>query len=192
MPFTIENLRQRIGLQPTDNSRDADLILAQEMAMSLAERYCDRGFEYKLETELFTHVSGGTISLYRYPVDQIITLDVINGGARAYHLEPKTGLIHFDGDVHEHEITVEYMGGFNPMPPDLMLALLQIFDAVWPLYSGSGGGGPMAGNIESVTLTGVGTIRYGAGIDSSDDSGSASPYIGAAASILSLYKREYC
>ena len=203
MPLSLETLRVRIGLQDTDSTRDAEISSALKTALAFCETYCDRKLILQHDKETFTHVSGGTVSLHRYPVSRIVSMDAVNGNSRSYHLEAMTGLVHFDGHVHDHELTVQYDGGYfvtgmhDPvefpgelveMPEDLLFAILQVFDKVWAAQSG-GGAAVATGGVRSFR---VGDISLGFDTGAAASSAASQGAFGgmvdpAAAAILSLY-----
>ena len=185
----LATVRARVGLADTDTSRDAELEAALHMSLELMENYCNRKFAYEASaSERFTHVSGGTVSLERYPIERIDNIVIADGSKSAigFHLEADTGLIHFDGHVHEHQMDVTYAGGYHTLPFDLALALLMVFDGVW--NGMSGGGSVAAGAVESATITGVGTVRFntGAASDAAAGGGLVTP---DAIAILGNYRR---
>ena len=201
--ITQESMRVRIGLQPNDQSRDADIDVAAEVTMSIIEDWCYRKFPFKSDQEeTFTHVNGGTISLIRYPVWEIHTLQTDGSDIQGFHIESKTGLIHFDGGhVHSHEIKVNYAGGYplkdywDPlshdfnvefMPAALQMATMLLFDNVWSRMENTGGG--ISGNVESVTLTQVGTVRFATG-DAAQSSGGL--LTNEIMNLLEPYRRAY-
>ena len=186
MPIRIEDVRARIGLQPTDTSKDTELAVALETSLAVAEAYCNRKFKSQRDTETFTHIDSHVVSLRRYPVDTIIN---VSPNGFDYHLEKETGLIHVDGRVHKHALTIEYDGGYVAIPSDLGFAILMIFDSVWGTLQGDGQA--QTGGVESVTLADVGTVRFSTSKSSSGDEDFAGlPF--KVRSILDFYRRELC
>ncbi|RLC00591.1 MAG: hypothetical protein DRH90_18115 [Deltaproteobacteria bacterium] len=185
LPVPIETLRVRIGLESSDASRDTDIQTASDTALALMAIYCDRYFDELIGgTEIFTHVSGETLGLKRYPVTQIQSMvDSNTNDVSAYHLGELTGIIHFDVPGRFHELTVVTDAGYaeGEFPDDLMVAYYQIFDQQMLAIET---GGQSASNIESVTVADVGTVRYG-----STDASSGSYVPPLSQSILDAYKR---
>ena len=167
MEFTLDTLRDRIGLQPTDTSKDTELTFAMELCIQLMERYLDRKLLIGDEVEKFTHVIANKISLIRYPLHSIASINGIKN--IGYHFNEETGWVHFDGAVFEHEITVEYNGGYTVLPGDLVYAALLIFDGVWGAIEG--GATVAAGEISKVVLQDVGSVTYTTGGSSGSVSG---------------------
>jgi len=180
-PVPIETLRERLGLDSADASRDAEIAQFNAAAFALMANYCDRYFQEVLGGEQeFVHVSGETLSLDRYPVTQITSM--VNGDGREismYHLGKVTGLIHFDYPFAFHLLTVVTDAGYaeGEFPADLLTAYYAIFDQQEE-------SGVSNTNIESVTVADVGTVRYG---KTDSMSGGFIPVV--AGSILDSYKR---
>jgi len=159
MEFTLDTLRDRIGLEPADTSKDVELTFSMELVISLMERYLDRRLLIADEVEKFTHVIANKISLIRYPIHSITSINGIKH--LGYHFGEETGIVHFDGAVLEHEVTVEYNGGYTVLPNDLVYAALLIFDATWGAIEG--GATVAAGAISKVVLQDVGSVTYNTG-----------------------------
>ena len=157
--YEIEKLRVKAGLIPTDTSKDTELESAADVALSIAEGYCDRYFLKATQEETFVHILNRSVLLKRYPVESITTFDP----KFRYHIDMPVGAILFDGNVFEHELKITYEGGYDPVPDDLELALMMIFEKV---YSSSIA--PMSSG-DSVKSAKIGdlSITYGAGEGSS-------------------------
>lgn len=193
-PVPIEDLRVRIGLDPADASRDADITAASNLALSMMANYCDRYFDQVVgDEESFTHLRAETAALKRYPIVEVTAIE--DQDARAitttYHLGRYTGTIHFDGHVRFHEMKVTFTGGYaeGEFPDDLLYAYYQIFDQ--QMEAIDSGTSPSAANISSVTVADVGTVRYNAdSIPTPEMGGGFLPP--TARSILDYYKRYQC
>lgn len=164
MIYTIEFFRERIGLASADASQDDDINAALSAAYGYAEIYCDRKFEWSADTEIFTHFYGDTISLRRYPITQINSID---GTELSYHYSVQDGLLYFDGVARSHEITIDYEGGYHESadsmhpyvwPDALAFALLGIFDNVWSQMQ-AGATFVTGGIVKNVNAAGI-SISY--------------------------------
>lgn len=192
---TLELLRQKVGLQANDASKDQMIIVAWQGAYQWLEVYLDRFLDPDgVKSEVFTHVTGGTISLKGYPLQGIVSItDVYGNDITAYHYESTTGLIHFDGHVVSHELSVDYYMA-NPVTGPLWLAVVQVFDQVWAGMQATGGAAALgAGVVKAVTSDGA-RVEYfdpSSGGDSAVgiDPGSGLP--AATVAMLAPYKREY-
>lgn len=141
--FTIEEMRVHVGLEATDDSQDAAINAAMEVAIGMAEAYADRKFQLAEDTESFTHVAGYSIQLHRFPVIEItsvLSTEEPPSSLPPYHAHLTRGILYFDGRVVSHALTVIYEGGYGPLtvPAELRWALYRIFDAVWNIETGSG------------------------------------------------------
>lgn len=185
----IVTLRARAKLVSGDTSRDADIAVAMKMGMSLIERYCDRKFTRDSDTEEFTHHSGRSVSLHRYPLESITSITCDGTTSKVYHEDKLNGYVHFDGRIQAHRMTVKYIGGYAVIPEDIQMALLAVFDSVWEVNYAGG----------SVSTGGIKTIRAGdlsvtydnassGGIDKSGAFGGLLPP--TASLILDLYMRH--
>ena len=179
-------LRLRAGLNATDASQDAELNRVLGIAVALVEQYLDRTLAHGTEIEKFTHVDGASISLRRYPLESITSINP----AREYHAENRTGLLHFDGAIREHEIEVRYTGGYSQadLPADLALAIEHVFGDLWTIKDGgaassSGVKTVRAGDLSVTYATGGAAGQGGGG----SYGGTFSPMVAA---ILDLYVRE--
>lgn len=190
---TIEQLRARAGLEAGDTSKDTELQAAYATALAICENYTDRKFTAAADTDNFTHVTGYSLSLSRYPVTDI-TLLTVDGQERTsqdYHQDKRSGLIQFDYLLVAHEVHVEYSGGYDPLPADLDLAVWSVFDNAWHLNQ-AGGGGSLADSVKQINITGVGSIAFDSQVDSASAGGFAAGLIPpGAAAILDHYVRHH-
>ena len=193
MIYSIEFFRQRIGLDSSDGSRDADIEVALSTAFGFAELYCDRKFEWQAESETFTHFVGDVVSLIRFPLTDIID---VTGTELEYHFNAMTGLIVFDGCVRAHELIIDYEGGYHDTalpehpytwPPALAFALLVIFDNCWSALNGQSSS-VATGMVKSIKAGADLGITYETANATTNDYGGLIP--AAAAAHLNLLKRE--
>jgi hypothetical protein len=197
MTITIEQLRVRVGLDANDTSKDADIILVQGTANSLIEAYLDRWLTEDAYIEQFTHEVNGHISLRAYPIVAIDTVMSTSGRNVNYHVNIEDGLVFFDGISAEHQLTIEYVGGYGmtyPMPPGIELAILLTFDQVWAGMTATADNiGVMSGVVKSIAADGANisfdTSASGSASDAYDtDTGLPGNVIG----MLRFYRREFC
>lgn len=183
-------MRFWLKIPASDTSHDDYINAAINITTSLVESYLDRRLAYDTDKELFTDVQGHTLSLRRYPIEDILTSE------KDFHvIDKEKGLVHFNGIAVKGAIEIEYTGGYGDlyrMPEDLLLAMVNVFDSVYARISegGGGGGGVAAGEISRVTLADLGTVTYTTGADAdSGGSGIADSPLGASVFILDLYRR---
>lgn len=190
----IEDLRRRVGLDPSDPSRDEALILADEVATAMLETWLDRKLQNAADVETFTHFDGSLVSLRRYPLTEgSVTVDGATGDV-AFHVDAELGLVLFDRRLHEHQVTVAYEGGYLVLPPALYAVLMLVFDDVWRALSAGGQG--QTGEIRSITIPDVGTMQYASGQYASGSGNGSLPGIDYGippqyASIVELYRRQH-
>lgn len=200
MAFDLATAKAKLSI--TDNTQDVVLQASLDAALNLAEKYCDRLFMYATQRATFYHVDSERLQLRRFPVDQEIKFEP--KGAK-HHVHKIQGILILDSDRVHDEVHFDYSGGYKVLPPDLELALWQIFNSIWQLNTSGGAGGgstPVAsGAISRITLQDVGSISYNTGGSSGSgaagngasriaESGSPVPF--TALSILDLYRLESC
>ena len=98
MTWDLAAGKARLGIAAGDTTKDAFVTAALNASLALAESYCDRKFLYAAERATFNHPRGASLSLPRYPLEQItaVTGDT-TGAAIKYHMESGTGLVILDG-----------------------------------------------------------------------------------------------
>lgn len=195
MTAILPILRVRVGLAEDDTSKDAQLTLDFNTAVALAENYCDRKFEYKEDAlEYFTYDSDKTISLERYPVAAITSVTTFDNQivTPPIRFDRKSGVVYLCGYANDEELTIEYSGGYQVFPPDLLQAFLFIFDGVYKGNSGSSGGGGMpTGDIKAISVPDVGRVEFATDSSGSGEAGAWGLIPDTATAILSTYRREY-
>ena len=192
--FDLKNAKDRLGIPSADTTKDAYITASIEASIAVAENYCKRYFMEKLETVEYVWVNAYTIQLLRYPVQSVHTLQVSGNSVPKYEVNKEAGLIIFNGRVSDKNIHIHVDAGYAVLPSDLELALWSIFDGVYAQVS-SGGGGASTDGIDSVSITGVGTIRYkasgaAAAMAVKPGAGGAIPML--ALNLLDNYKLEVC
>ena len=182
--FDLTTAKTRLNI--TGTTQDAALQVALDAALAIAEGYCDRKFMHNsTQVETFTHVSGTSVSLIRYPLDADPTL----AGDRAnysFHTDWQNGVIHCDDFVVDHKLKVTYSGGYVTLPADLEFALWGIFDGVWTQMQSAGS--VSAGGVDKISLVGVGSISYSGG-SGGGSGGSGDPVSGYVQAVLDGYRR---
>ena len=188
MTVQIEDLRARIGLVAGDTSRDAELLTARAVSIAFMENYCDRKFEFDQQRETTTHFVGQAMHLKRYPIDHVYFVrDADQAVINDCHIDQERGIIFFDRGIARHKIDVFYEGGYKEFPNDLLAAFWMIFDQQ---IATGGGVGLAAGEIQSVTLADVGTVRYATGAAAAE-AGGAGFLPDSAAALLEAYCRRF-
>lgn len=175
MAYDLAAAYLRTGI-PT--SPDADVLLQGELdvALAIVEQYLDRLLLFASGEVEVLMVHQPSIQVTRFPIADVASISnapstavgppvgsPINHGV--YEIHNDAGLILFTHPIVSRRVVVEYSGGYQDLPADLLLALWAVFDAVHAVNdpAGAGSGGLQAGAVESVTLTGVGTVRFASG-----------------------------
>lgn len=179
--FDLATAKIRLGI--TGNAQDAQVQLALDTAMAVAERHCDRRFAYSSDVAKFYNFEGDTLFLPRYPLEAVFFTRGLPETIKVHH---RLGTVEIGAYFRADEIEVNYSGGYQTLPPDLELALWGVFDVLYPGVAGQGAGG----SIESVTIPDVGTIRYSttAPVVPAVDAN----VLGAYYSLLDSYRRRTC
>lgn len=193
--FDIVTAKARLNI--TDATQDVAVQAMLDAALSLAERYCNRSFLYKAERVRFYDSHFGSLPLPRYPIESVTKF---TGAGNNYHVHKSTGTITLHRDASwwssGHEVVVEYTGGYKVLPPDLVLALWEIFDNLWGRHTASPTAAAAAttgGAIKSISSDGA-RVEFdvsGGAVAATPNAlnyDSGMPY--SAQSILDLYRRE--
>jgi len=143
-----DNYRIRAGLIAGDTTKDVEIQAAIDAAWSLMDAYTNRKLKAGDYVCVTTHRAGYSIQLDAYPVETITSID---GTAAKYHLDKEQGTIYIDGFISDHQVKILYRGGYDPLPADLEMCEMLIFDSVWPIFQGAA----------SVSTGGIKTIRAG-------------------------------
>ena len=192
MSFDLETAKNRLNI--TDASKDDEIQLALDTALSVAENYCDRKFMFETNVvEKFIYKTNESFAVERYPIDKINSSENESGQAvtdNLYEIDADAGLVRFAKVYPNQSFTVNYDGGYKTIPLDLELSLWSIFDKIWAMTQSSTGGGSVVGGIESVAITGVGSVKYSSGSSGDDAIGSDNSLISSMAySVLKKYVR---
>lgn len=192
MSFDLETAKNRLNI--TDASKDDEIQLALDTALSVAENYCDRKFMFETNVvEKFIYKTNESFAVERYPIDKINSSENESGQAvtdNLYEIDADAGLVRFAKGYPNQSFTVNYDGGYKVLPLDIELALWSIFDKIWAMTQSSTGGGVVVGGIESVAITGVGSVKYSSGSSGDDAIGSDNSLISSMAySVLKKYVR---
>ena len=188
--FDVMTGRVRIGLVPTDASKDAIIQIALDATIAVVEKWLDRGIVRMQEKTKFYYT--GTVrqfQLPRWPVENVIKVEGLNAD---YKINAEHGYIELGHNACADEFIIEYIGGYNPLPGDLEVGLWMVFDGVFSNMEGSGSSA-LTGGIGKFSIVGVGTIDYSDNSTSSSaGANGASGLIGEIpAQLFSPYKRYY-
>lgn len=185
--FDLATAYIRTGLTQ-DPANDLLLEASLDATLAAVENYLDRYLLYDVDNIEMLEVHYGALNLRRYPIDVVTSMIP----AIPHQVHNGAGMILLKHRTVMDRIEVTYSGGYKILPADLELALWLTFDALWALQSGGTGGAVAAGTVESVTISGVGTVRYATGGSSSVDTGlsGTSTIPDTAIGLLRAYRRK--
>jgi hypothetical protein len=189
MTYVLADAKVRLGILAGDTTKDVDITNALNVALAVAENYCHRNFMFKAQTDTFYRNNTNVLQASRPPIATVVSLwrDGALVDASQYDVHNSAGEILLRSVVVGSTYTLKYTGGYNPLPADLEMALWLVFDEVW---AGMQGGGVVgAGEISSITIPDVGTVRFSEGVQSGTPSGSASGMLSDPFTILAFYRR---
>ena len=163
-PITIELLRARAGVP--DGTKDVELEAAFDAAFSTIETYLDRALMLSPDT-LTTDMPVSHVLVRRWP---IVTVDSVTWNGQAvtagsYWFNASAGEILFAFPRGCPPLVVNWTGGYDTLPPDLVWAVLATFDQAWLTDPASGAqqGAVAAPGVQKAAITGVGSFDYGSG-----------------------------
>jgi hypothetical protein len=191
IPFEL--LRVRIGLLPTDTSRDLEIQMIWDGAIVSLENYLDRYLRPGDYVETFTHIVRNVISLKGYPVTAVASIvNSFGADVMAYHVEPLTGLVHFDGTLISHEAVISYTAN-PPLNGIMLVPVLALFDTLWGGYAGAGQVAVGGGAVKAISQDGA-RIEFdtssGGAVASGLDAATSMP--AAFLGMLEAYRRKSC
>ena len=186
--FDLQTAKQRLNIPPADTTQNNAIQAALDAVLAFAEKYCDRQFLYSGQRVSFYYFTGRVLQLHRYPIDQILQVSQSVGDYKVHRI---AGQIEFPGNQAFDEITIDYTGGYQPLPADLEMAFWMIFDDVYGAVSGTGG--ISAGGVKSVRVGEI-SVAYDTGAQASSGGGLSLFGMPNALvkSVLDLYKLQAC
>jgi len=191
MAFNQATAITRLGLTTPTADELAMIDSALLTSIQLAETFCDRGLAFRtdhVENHLCQH--SNTLSSWLYPIASITSVDTNDSSAVPdYETDETNGVLFFKNSVYKLRLTTTITGGYQldgGGPPDLELALWAIFNAVWETLQA--GGATASGDVRKLSITGVGTVDYGAA--STGEASSSGIIPSTAVLILDAYRRE--
>src|SRR5690606_23203257 len=101
------------GLSDDDTSSDEEITSGKDAAFALMGLYCNRLFPLLEDAvETFIHCQGNSISLSRYPIVEVSSLDTnLGGDSSTYRIDGNAGLLVYDKCHYFENIVVTYTGG---------------------------------------------------------------------------------
>lgn len=212
MTWDLAQAKADLGIDPSDTSKDASIQRQMDAVLAAAESYCGRKFLFVREIEYFPAPHSELLSLPRYPLvtiyDASYSSSYGTGGLTVQIMQPQTGIITATGfpfvepwwgwSSWYHNVSVDYEGGYPPdaLPPDLEMALWEMFHQRWGSSEGSMaalGQAVGASGIRTVSIPGVISTTYAGNTGTSGGGGvSISGIVQSQAGVLDYYKRVPC
>jgi len=204
MPLALDDLKARLGI--TDTTQDAAITAVAAQAQALCEAYCDRKFDWEPDVETFD--AAKTLLVRRWPIDPGVSVEVDDEDGRTlpvtnYRVDFERGIITGKTVTWSpgwafgwSPLTVSYVGGFDPWPPDLVWAVTNAFDILWAETPGGGldpGQAGSAGDVKKYSVVGafaVETLAGAAGEVGTNEGGGWGPLSGSVIRGLDVYRRE--
>jgi hypothetical protein len=157
MTWDITTAKLRLGIE--DDTQDAALQSAMDVALAVAEGYCDRRFLKQADTQEFPLPTGPTLLVRRYPLVSLETIAPLDPQdeppvepvdvSATWRIDKRRGIVFMVGMPPwgasyttpvapgafyagaRAGFVLNYTGGYDPLPADLEQALWMVFDAVW-------------------------------------------------------------
>lgn len=200
-------IKEMLGIDPGDTSSDDAIDQVMAYVLSAVETALHRQLQLVRETFSISRVEHHQVFLPRFPV---LTIHEINGGdvseglPHGWSLDTRRGRIDVTADYLGDPLDIDYEGGFDPLPPDLLRVLLEAFNTAWAASDSTTGlPDPNAttvvsgsGEVQSVSLSDFGTVRWDVAAQSASadvQAGQQANYgwLAPWASILDFYRSEY-
>ena len=194
MSWDLATAKAWLGI--TGSDQDAQVQAAMDAVLTMAERYCNRKFLKAQEIETFCD-NMSSIALSRVPVASInsIVLGESDLPASGYVVQNSTGIIRCCCDQRCRcwcgcRITVDYVGGFDPLPADLETALYGSLGVLWGrMTAPAGDASAVTGPMKSVVLFDFARIDYDtSALTGADGGGALYPALAGELGILDGYR----
>lgn len=185
--ITLEQAKQRLGIDCTDPSYDDAVQSAIDYSIALVETYCHRNFAEEQQDESYLPVPRVTY-LKNWPVASIddIQLDGVVQSDVTYTLDPMKGIVYFNSGWttwdHTSLLTITYTAGYAVIPTDLLEAALDVVMARYNTVDDD----PSRGPVKFERIDGSVSVSYGDPAGSDSSTGLLSPHL----MVLNTYRSE--
>ena len=169
MSWDLATARAAAGIAAGDTTHDTALQRVMDVVLASVENLLGRGLLLRRETVRFLNPNTRRLRLPRYPILQVYTID---GKPYTGQIQHRVGWIEFVGSAGGRAVSVDYEGGFDPLPADLEAALWEAFVHRWsdvdPLTGlpTQGSGATVvkgSGDVSRITLADFGSVTYDVG-----------------------------
>lgn len=177
---TVDEIKQALGIDPADTSKDAALQMNLDATVAIVEGYCSRGLAFAdvVEDHEPIDTRNPKLLLYRFPVKAVTAVEVETvPGSDAWselvgwRVFKRQGVLQWASGCclpshyccgSEPVIRVNYSGGYEDpnWPPDLIDAITRAFYFRWNESAGGSAadvGGP---RVKSASVDGL-MVSYG-------------------------------
>lgn len=185
--ITLEQAKQRLGIDCTDPSRDTEVQAAIDYSIALVENYCERNFLEVAQSEEYYPVPQ-VVYLKNWPIASVDSFE-LDGAVQAdveYKLDPIRGIIYFQSGWstwdHDSLLKVNYTAGFQVIPTDLLQATLDVVMARFNRADDD----PTRGPVKFERIDGSVSVSYGDPLTSDPSVGLLAPHL----MILNTYRSE--
>lgn len=147
---TIEQIKQALGIEASDQSKDQAITTMLASTISIIESYLRRGIAFAHEIEEFDppETRADALLLYRFPVSEVQSVTQEGAPITGYRVHKRPGVVRWRdawctvrcGCEHMLSVVVEYDGGYpdDAWPADLLDAVMQTFYSRWNSTGGTG------------------------------------------------------
>jgi hypothetical protein len=122
MLLTLEDIKGRLGILPTDTTFDEALTTAAPQVTEWFETYCLRGLAEQVDAVEVLYAAP-RLGLFRYPITEItsVAFGVTEVYPASYQVVESSGQIITGWANSLSQVTVTYTGGYpqDAVPPDL-------------------------------------------------------------------------
>jgi hypothetical protein len=196
----LTQLKFLLGIDPTDTSRDAELLTYIEIAIGVTEEYLGRELDAKDHNEkVFDHC--GDLVVRNWPINSVASLRTggTNYGASNLKWSAKRNvLMYIVGYRHQRiagdYIEISYNAGYSDVIPQWLLTAVSYIAAAYENIQGKGGISttPGSGEVKQFSIPGVYSETYDVGSTSSGGISAAAGDVGfmpeEARSLLAMYR----
>ena len=165
---------------------DATIQTALDVALQVAENYCDRKFKSATDSEFLATPQGRFINLKRFPITSVTSIKDNNGNTYVenddYVVDKQRGRIVFLNYFNNVKyLSVDYVGGYATLPTDLVEALFGVFSVFYtdmttpvvvPITD-------LPAGVSSINIPDVGSVNFSTGADTPAS---------APAAVMGIYK----
>jgi hypothetical protein len=170
--ITLADIKAALGITTTTPEEDSYLQAQLTVVVALMQRYTHRQLFKAAYSE--THLEPGhSVNLKEWPVESVASVSLDGQSLSNYLLIPDKGILRPYGSCCACagvwtgcKLEVSYIGGFDPLPPDLLLVVHSFMAEAWKRKPTAGivaGGGDELGQINKMTVFEVGSVEFDTG-----------------------------